>query len=86
MLPLCLLLISLSLRHPNLLLLPDQRDPRIIMALSIALAALAGATIVSAHGYVITINAGGQEYKGYNPSIAEWEPDQVCTAKEHHTC
>lgn len=48
------------------------------MALPAVLAALAGATAVSAHGYVITVNAGGQEYKGYNPSIAEWEPDQVC--------
>lgn len=47
------------------------------MALPALLAALAGATAVSAHGYVITVNAGGQEYKGYNPSIAEWEPDQV---------
>lgn len=47
------------------------------MIASISLVALAYATSVSAHGYVSKIVANGQTYKGYNPSIAPWQPDQV---------
>lgn len=40
--------------------------------------ALASASAVSAHGYVASVIVGSETYKGYNPAISPWEPDQVC--------
>ncbi|KAH6845597.1 glycoside hydrolase [Chaetomium sp. MPI-CAGE-AT-0009] len=37
---------------------------------------LAGATTVIAHGYVDKWTIGGQNYAGYNPTIAPWQADQ----------
>ncbi|KAI6781633.1 Endoglucanase-like protein [Emericellopsis cladophorae] len=39
------------------------------------LAALAGAAGVSAHGYVNQIIIDGQQYVGYNPTIAPWQAE-----------
>ncbi|KAI9150724.1 Endoglucanase-4 [Paramyrothecium foliicola] len=47
---------------------------------SIILKALLAATAVSAHGYVASVVAGGKTYKGYNPSIYPWQPDQGSVA------
>ncbi|KAH8678387.1 glycosyl hydrolase family 61-domain-containing protein [Xylariales sp. PMI_506] len=43
----------------------------------LALALAAGASLVSAHGYVSLITVGGTEYEGYNPSSAPYENPAV---------
>jgi cellulase len=45
------------------------------MAASLLLVAL-GAASVAAHGYVDRIEAGGQAFTGYNPTIAPWQAVQ----------
>ncbi|KAI9152354.1 Polysaccharide monooxygenase Cel61a [Paramyrothecium foliicola] len=46
------------------------------MAFSALFLALIGAASVSAHGYVDSIEADGQVYTGYNPTIAPWQAVQ----------
>jgi cellulase len=46
------------------------------MTASVILLALASAVSVSAHGYIDRIEASGQAYTGYNPSIAPWQAVQ----------
>lgn len=48
------------------------------MITSILVSALAYASAVSAHGYVASVQANGQNYNGYNPANSPWQPDQVC--------
>lgn len=38
--------------------------------------ALAAASAVSAHGWIDVWTIAGQDYTGYNPTIAPWEADQ----------
>ncbi|KAL2144229.1 hypothetical protein VTI28DRAFT_9440 [Corynascus sepedonium] len=47
-----------------------------MLALSTLGVFIAGASIASAHGWVDYWLIHGQNYTGYNPSIAPWSPDQ----------
>lgn len=47
-----------------------------MLSLAILSTVLAAASAVSAHGWIDQWTIGAQNYTGYNPTIAPWEPDQ----------